>query len=182
MNEEMKRSIARLEEIRIHLRESDAYRRKLFDLLGIKKTPPPINLDEILGVGSSSKEALVFVNRSNVPSILPVRGFISRGYTPDHPAIDIAASEGTPVVAPADGFVRDVGWDSIYGNYIIIDHGKYSTFFGHLYQSNAAIGEKVATGKVIGYVGSTGISSSPHLHYEVRLNGRPVDPRTYFIR
>ena len=182
MNEEMKISMAKLSKIRENLKVSESYRKKILNLLGVEKTPPPVSIEEALIEESKEEEALTVGVRRDVPSILPVRGFISRGFSLEHPGIDIAAPEGTPVLAPADGYVRDVGWDSIYGDYLVIEHGSYTTFFGHLYQNVVRIGEEVSIGKVIGYVGSTGVSSSPHLHYEVRLKGEPVDPRTYFLQ
>lgn len=181
-NEELKISTNNLNELKKELRISENLRKKISDLLGIEKIPAPINLEIALERKKDESRNIVDVKRRDVPSILPVRGFISQGFSPEHPAIDIAAPLGTPIVATADGYVTDAGWDSIYGNYLTIAHGNYSTFYGHLYQAEISKDDKVITGQVIGYVGSTGESTSPHLHYEVRLNERRVDPRTYFIR
>lgn len=181
-NQQLRSSMNNLEKIKRELRISDGYRKKFSNLLGIEKTPPPINLEVAIGSEQKKRSNLNVVIRRDVPSIPPVQGFISRGFSKDHPAIDIAAPMGTPIVAPADGVISDAGWDSIYGNYLTIKHGNYSTFYGHLFQAEVGLGDKVVTGKVIGYVGSTGVSTSSHLHYEVKLKGRQVDPRTYFIR
>lgn len=94
-----------------------------------------------------------------------------------HTGIDISASYGTPVRASASGRVIFAGWYGGYGNMVILDHGgNISTVYGHLSRIVVKIGEEVAEGDVIGYVGSTGLSTGPHLHFEVRINGDPVDP------
>ncbi|ACK42380.1 MULTISPECIES: murein hydrolase activator EnvC family protein [Dictyoglomus] len=97
-----------------------------------------------------------------------------------HTGIDISASYGTPIRAAASGRVIFAGWYGGYGNMIIIDHGgKISTVYGHLSKIVVKVGEEIAEGDVIGYVGSTGLSTGPHLHFEVRINGDPVDPLTW---
>lgn len=101
------------------------------------------------------------------------------GYTRQHRAIDFAAPAGTPIKAPADGQVVRAGRNGAYGNYIRIDHGGgYQTAYGHLQRIAANAGEaaRVRAGQVIGYVGSTGRSTGPHLHYELWINGQPVNP------
>lgn len=97
-----------------------------------------------------------------------------------HTGIDIAASYGTPVRASASGRVIFAGWYGGYGNMIIIDHGgNVSTVYGHLSRIVVKIEEEIAEGDIIGYVGSTGLSTGPHLHFEVRVNGDPVDPLSW---
>lgn len=97
-----------------------------------------------------------------------------------HTGIDISASYGSPIRASASGRVIFAGWYGGYGNMIIIDHGgNISTVYGHLSRIVVKIGEEVAEGDVIGYVGSTGLSTGPHLHFEVRVNGDPVDPLSW---
>lgn len=97
-----------------------------------------------------------------------------------HPGLDIAANMGTTVTAPASGTVISAGWYGGYGNYILIDHGGgMSTGYGHLSQMFVSAGQQVQKGQAIGAVGSTGASTGPHLHFEVRLNGKPTDPAAY---
>jgi murein DD-endopeptidase MepM/ murein hydrolase activator NlpD len=98
-----------------------------------------------------------------------------------HTGIDIAAEMGTTIVAPADGKVISAGWnDGGYGNMIILDNGgPMSTLYGHLSQIFVATDQEVKRGQAIGAVGSTGESTGPHLHFEVRIDGKPVDPMTY---
>ena len=126
------------------------------------------------------------------PSIKPARGwFTSRfGYRIDpftgkpvmHAGLDIAAPPGTPVYAPADGVVSFVGYESGYGKLVSIDHGYgVVTRFAHNSRLLVEKGQKVARRDVISTVGSTGRSSGPHLHYEVRVHGVPVDPRNYIL-
>jgi murein DD-endopeptidase MepM/ murein hydrolase activator NlpD len=98
-----------------------------------------------------------------------------------HAGVDIGAPAGTPIVAAAAGRVSQAGWFGGYGNYTCIDHGqidgqRLSTCYGHQQRILITPGEQVTAGQVIGLVGSTGASTGPHLHFEVRLGGRPVDP------
>jgi murein DD-endopeptidase MepM/ murein hydrolase activator NlpD len=97
-----------------------------------------------------------------------------------HEGIDIAAPTGTPISAAASGTVIHAGWMGGYGNLVVIDHGNgLATAYGH--QSSIAVGSGtyVSQGQTIGYVGNTGNSTGPHLHFEVRVNGSPVDPLGY---
>ena len=99
-----------------------------------------------------------------------------------HNGIDLAAPTGTPIYATADGTIERANWFSSYGNYIQIDHGNaIETRFGHLSRIVVSDGQKVHKGDLIGYVGSTGRSTGPHLHYEVRIAGKPVDPRPFMV-
>jgi murein DD-endopeptidase MepM/ murein hydrolase activator NlpD len=97
-----------------------------------------------------------------------------------HKGLDLAVASGTPVLAPADGVVERASWFSSYGNLIEIAHGgNMETRYGHLSGYNVVEGQHVHKGDVIGYVGSTGRSTGPHLHYEVRIDGHAVDPMPY---
>lgn len=97
-----------------------------------------------------------------------------------HPGVDLAAPYGTPVYATAPGIVTFAGWDGGYGKIVRIDHGHgLSTGYAHLHRYTVVVGEKVAAGSMIGYIGTTGRSTGPHVHYEVRLNGTPVDPAAF---
>lgn len=94
-----------------------------------------------------------------------------------HQGLDIAAPSGTTVTAAAAGTVIMAQWYGGYGNYILIDHGgSYSTGYGHLSAIYVSVGQSVQRGQAIGAVGSTGQSTGPHLHFEVRIAGKPVDP------
>jgi len=99
-----------------------------------------------------------------------------------HNGVDLAAPSGTPVYATADGLVGMAQWFSSYGNYVQLEHGgELQTRYGHLTSYTVHPGDMVQKGDLIGYVGSTGRSTGPHLHYEVRVAGVPVDPRPYMV-
>ncbi|MCL6614401.1 MAG: peptidoglycan DD-metalloendopeptidase family protein [Firmicutes bacterium] len=126
----------------------------------------------------------------HTPSIWPVRGRLTSrfgyrrdpftGQTAMHYGIDLAVPAGTPVRSAADGVVAEAGYRNGYGRTIIINHGYgYQTLYGHNSQLLVRAGQKVKKGQIIARSGSTGRSTSPHLHYEVRLNGKPVNPSAY---
>ena len=122
-----------------------------------------------------------------VPSIWPARGEVSSPFglrwngSDFHPGIDIANDFGTPIVATADGIVTDAGWNAGgYGNKVDIDHGNgIMTCYGHAQSIVVRPGQQVRRGQIIAYMGSTGFSTGPHVHYEVRINGEPVNPAPY---
>lgn len=127
------------------------------------------------------------------PSIWPVVGYLSSmfGNRPDpftggrdfHPGLDISANAGTPIRATADGVVESAGYAGSYGNAVVLRHGfGLSTRYGHMSRVAAVPGLKVRRGDVIGYVGSTGRATSAHLHYEILLNGRTLDPLNLLTR
>jgi murein DD-endopeptidase MepM/ murein hydrolase activator NlpD len=97
-----------------------------------------------------------------------------------HSGIDIGVDEGTPVHAADGGVVVEADWIGGYGNAVIIDHGNgLSTLYGHNSSLAVSAGQTVSQGQVIAYAGSTGNSTGPHVHFEVRANGDPVDPNGY---
>lgn len=94
-----------------------------------------------------------------------------------HPGIDIAVDFGTPIYATAAGTIEQAGWNGGYGRYVRINHGNgYQTAYGHMSGIAVAAGQKVIKGEIIGFVGSTGYSTGPHLHYEVLADGETIDP------
>jgi murein DD-endopeptidase MepM/ murein hydrolase activator NlpD len=99
-----------------------------------------------------------------------------------HAGLDFAAPQGTPIYATADGTVKVAGFsDGGYGNHVVINHGYgYETVYGHMVRIKSRSGQKVKRGEVIGYVGSTGKSTGPHCHYEVKKNGQKLDPVYFF--
>jgi murein DD-endopeptidase MepM/ murein hydrolase activator NlpD len=125
-----------------------------------------------------------------IPSLWPVKGYITRGFRTTggekssdyHPGIDIAAKENTPIQACAEGIVVTNSWDETYGNMIVIDHGfGIYTLYGHNARNLVKRGDRVARGQTIAFVGNTGSSTAPHLHFEIRENGIPVDPSEYLL-
>ncbi len=129
---------------------------------------------------------------SATPSIWPARGWVTSsfggrispftGNPSDHHGMDIAAAMGTPVRSTADGIVTYAGVKGGYGKVVIVDHGYgLSTRYGHLSAIHAKPGQRIKRGDRVGAVGSTGRSTGPHLHYEVRVNNLPVNPRRYIL-
>jgi murein DD-endopeptidase MepM/ murein hydrolase activator NlpD len=97
-----------------------------------------------------------------------------------HEGIDIAAELGTPIQAAASGTVIHAGWLGGYGNLVVVDHGDgLATAYAHASAILVAVGQQVSQGDTLSLVGSTGNSSGPHLHFEVRVNGSAVDPLLY---
>ena len=129
----------------------------------------------------------------STPSILPTAGLLTSGFSNarmhpihnralPHEGVDISAPRGTPILSAAKGRVRFSGRRSGYGLMVEIDHGYgYTTVYGHASQVLVRNGQQVERGDVIARVGSTGLATSPHLHYEVRVGGRPVNPMNYII-
>jgi murein DD-endopeptidase MepM/ murein hydrolase activator NlpD len=150
----------------------------LRDLLGALES----SLD-IVRNGVERRQALA----AATPSIWPVTGWLSSSYgvrrdpfsgsADFHPGLDISADYGEPVHATADGIVASAGASGNYGNLVVIEHGYgITTRYGHLSRFATVSGQRVRRGDIVGYVGSTGRSTSAHLHYEILLNGQLTNP------
>jgi len=170
------------------------------------ETTPP-SRDTELAVQSLSRRLSDLVARSSriesfytdqtellasTPSIWPVRGYLSSGYgrrsdpftgqTSFHPGIDVSAPRGAEIMAPADGVVVSVGRRGAYGQAIVVDHGfDVVTRYGHMEKFNVRAGQRVRRGDVIGFVGNTGRSNAPHLHYEVWVRDKLQNPIHYIL-
>jgi murein DD-endopeptidase MepM/ murein hydrolase activator NlpD len=171
----------------------------------LETTPPSVDiastlrsLDRTVGrlTAKSDKLESFFQDQkellASTPSIWPVRGYLSAGFgnrndpftglRDFHPGIDISTPRGTKVVAPADGVVVFCGKKNGYGNALVIDHGYgVVTRYGHLDGFNVRPGQRVRRGDVIAFVGNTGRSTAPHLHYEVWVNDQMRNPIEYII-
>jgi hypothetical protein len=145
------------------------------------------NLGELEHIYREKQQLLGFV-----PSIWPVEGIITtaHGWRRDpftgqpefHAAVDISCRTGTPIKAPADGVVTSVGYSTGYGNNVVVSHGfGYVTRYAHLHAFNVKSGQALRRGDVLGYVGSTGRSTGPHLHYEILLNNKAVNARNFVL-
>jgi len=140
-----------------------------------------------------SPEPAVAIPTVSVPSRMPLENAVmTSGYgmrnhpvlrkRANHNGVDLAAPTGTPIYATADGIVERANYFGSYGNYIQIGHGNaIETRFAHLSRIIVKDGQEVRKGDLIGFVGSTGRSTGPHLHYEVRIDGTPVDPRPFMV-
>jgi murein DD-endopeptidase MepM/ murein hydrolase activator NlpD len=134
-----------------------------------------------------------FERFATTPSIMPTSGWLSSQFTSSrfhpilhenrpHEGIDVTAPTGTPIVAPATGTVVLAGNDKGYGLTVEIQHGNgIRTRFAHCSRLAVRAGQRVTRGQLIAAVGSTGLSTAPHLHYEIHVNGKPVDPLTYVL-
>lgn len=147
------------------------------------------SFDDVFRMAKSKEDMML-----HLPAILPMpknKGQIISGfglrfhpilkYRRMHTGIDIAAPKGTPIYATGDGTVVDAGRESGYGITCQINHGYgYQTLYGHLSKLNVKPGQKIKRGEIIGFVGNTGLSMAPHVHYEVILNGQKVNPVYFF--
>ena len=147
--------------------------------------------DDILEMAKNQE-----IRMKNIPAIQPVMNKdlkrVASGYgmridpvyhvRKFHQGMDFTAPTGTEVFATGNAKVKFTGWKQGYGNTVILDHGfGYETLYAHLYKSLVRKGQKVRRSDIIALVGNSGKSTGPHLHYEVRLNGKPVDPRNYYF-
>lgn len=149
------------------------------------------SFDEVVDLFKDHDEMLM-----SIPAIQPVANknlkYTASGYgmridpiyktAKFHAGMDFSANIGTPVYATGNGVVKKAGWQSGYGKIIVVDHGfGYETWYAHLNKYKVRVGQKVVRGEVIGEVGNTGKSTGPHLHYEVHLKGRVVNPVNYYF-
>ena len=164
---------------------------KRLDIIAKELVVQSKSLEEIANLAKDKEKLL-----AAIPAIQPVKNEDLRrlasgyGYRSDpftkirkfHAGMDFSAKTGTPIYATGDGVVRRAdNRASGYGNHIVIKHGYgYETLYAHLSKYKARVGQKVKRGDIIGYVGSTGRSEAPHLHYEVHKNGQPVNPINFY--
>lgn len=146
---------------------------------------------QISSVRSAVEKQQLLANAT--PSIWPTAGWLTSyfggrrdpftGGRDFHAGLDISADSGRPVRATADGTINEAGWSGNYGNMVLVQHRfGLSTRYGHLSRLAVVPGQQVRRGDLIGFVGSTGRSTSPHLHYEVLLNGQAVNPLRFLTR
>lgn len=201
-NNQLRQQLAQVDSLRTELLGLQAFSLQLKGMLGIElspedsalvaslsptaKSPSIKRAEEDGGVGPEEQRLML----EAMPSIWPVKGYVTREFfvtggekSPQyHPGIDIAAPRNTPVYAAADGIVEVSRLDETYGWVVEIDHGYgIRSVYGHNTRNLVSVGDRVARGKTIAFVGSTGHSTAPHLHFEVRENGVPVDPRKYLL-
>lgn len=173
----------------LHRQELLARRvHSLLDQLSTDTRMEELRQQDLLHVMRENREIL-----ASTPSIWPTDGYLTStfgrraspfgtGTTDFHKGLDIANRPGTPVRAPAKGVVTFTGWDGGYGNCVVVNHGNnISTRYAHLQQIFTKVGQAVNRGDVIASVGSTGRSTGPHLHYEVRVGGVCVNPLRYIL-
>jgi len=157
------------------------------DRLQSEAASQEVSLSELEKVLQSKQEIL-----AHTPSVWPVQGWVTSdfgfrtnpftGLTQMHEGIDISNRMGTIVVSPGNGFVSDIGNDWVHGKFLVISHGfGMTTRYSHLNKVLVKVGQKIKRGEKIAEVGTSGKTTGPHLHYEVRLNGIPVNPMRYIL-
>ncbi len=140
------------------------------------------NLDQIADLEKEKGVKISYVE--NIPAFPPVKGYVTQGFIDNqvfvednHYGVDVAAAEGEPVKAAAEGIVIFSNWINHLGNTIIIYHSDgYFSIYGHNLRNSVQAHQQVERGEIIGFVGNTGVSDGPHLHFEIWKNGIPLDP------
>lgn len=165
---------------------------KNIDILNKQLVVQSKSLDQVV-VSAKEKDKML----AHLPAIQPIsnKGFkhLSSGFGVRlhpilkigkmHKGIDFAANVGTPIYATGNGKVAKAGHGGGYGNMVVINHGYgYETLYAHMSRIKAKRGQSVKRGDIIGYVGSTGLSTGPHLHYEIHKNGQAIDPAPFFYQ
>lgn len=163
-----------------------------FELRPDLQLEPPANLDNSLldanGLPIASEavgevELLEFAGEGCAPAGLPASGILTQRYHRFHSGIDVGVPLGTAVQATHSGEVVFAGWSSYgYGYVVILQNGRYITYYAHLTNFNVQNGDEIGAGSVVGWSGSTGNSTGPHIHYETRIDDIPVDPLTFETR
>jgi murein DD-endopeptidase MepM/ murein hydrolase activator NlpD len=197
--EDEARALAQLRESQLavtdELRDAEAGEARLIESIRARKDEYEAELDR-LRVDSGSIGDMLAVRQSSQPrgelvmhtrpvpgpivSVFGMRMHPILGYVRMHQGVDVDANQGDPIAALADGVVVWAGERGGYGNTVIIDHGnQFATLYAHQSQIVSKVGDTVRGGQVIGFIGSTGLSSGPHLHFEVRDLGVPIDPEPY---
>jgi len=207
---ENERQRQELEKLNNRVEKVEDTSRKLAEKSGVVEQPnppgtggPALPLDEMALATLTAKTnrleedlrayEAILRQRGYTPTVWPVEGTLEGGFGGRrnpfggsgyefHSGQDIEAPYGAPVVAGASGKVSFVGWQNGYGQLVIVDHGGgLSTRYGHLSHIDVEINQTVSRGQLLGKVGSTGRSTGPHLHYEVRINDQAVDPLPYLL-
>jgi len=201
-NKKLKHQAAQIDSLKLELLNLHALSIQIKGMLGVGLSredsmlvanfspttkSPAAPSDEIgEGVGASEQKRML----DAMPSLWPVRGYVTRGFhitggeksEKYHPGIDIAAAQNTPIKAAGEGLVVTSTYDETYGHVVEIDHGYgIYTLYGHNDRNLVKVGDRVTRGDPIAFLGSTGKSTAPHLHLEIRKNGIPVDPKEYLL-
>ena len=185
-NERLKRYQFKVQLLEANLAKARHIVGRLTELAGIDYQFPEIPDDSLLFASLDESADAVLARAAETdltwPSGLPMRGFITQDFEildPDHyhPGIDIACAIGSPVLATAAGVVEGTKIDSVYGKVVVLRHNdSVTTVYGHNDEILVADGQEIMVGSRIALSGNTGISTAPHLHYEVRIHEEPVNP------
>jgi len=189
-NERLMRYQYKVKMLEDNLHQTREIVTKLVNLAGIDYEFPDMPDDSTLFASFDKKKATEIetgpMGAMEFPHGLPIQGYMSQGFNINedehyHPGIDIACAVGTPVLATANGTVEFVGVDSVYGNVVVIrNNDSITTLYGHNEEILVKPNQLVLAGHRVALSGNTGISTAPHLHYEVRINDKPVNPLEAF--
>ena len=193
--DQLKQYSTKVDELEKNLAAYRAMLKKLTDLAGVDLSEfgmatidyPGQTADDRIDRKNANKSR-VDVRAHPIPQGFPVQGYISRAFRPldenpkmRHFGVDLAVAVGTPVTATADGVVTFAGWDSTFGWKVVLAHADgVETIYGHNDSITVEVGDAKKYGDVIAISGNTGISTAPHVHYEIERNGNPVNPEEYY--
>jgi murein DD-endopeptidase MepM/ murein hydrolase activator NlpD len=181
-NRQLEAEFAKVTTLRRRLQEVEEQSRRMAMMLGVDKAPPPVNWDSVPVDTKALPEWMKgrVWGMELVPKLVPVEEYaVSQRASEGHTAIDLAAAEGAPVLATADAVVTQRGNDRQFGRFLLLRHGQdYESYYGHLQDWNVDKGDSVQVGQTIGWVGTTGKTTAPHLHFEIRKGGKRIDPAT----
>lgn len=184
-NEELKRYRNKVRVLEENLTQTRDMVRRLTKLAGIDYQFPDFPADSGLAGDSTPSPAILergMADDPTTPMGLPVAGFISKEFELDdksryHPGVDIPCKIGTPVLATGSGRVLFAGLDSVYGKMVVVEHNDtICTLYGHNDSLLVRMGEQVSVGSRIALSGNTGLSTAPHVHYELRVDNKPINP------
>ncbi len=186
---ELRRDRLRMRELAQTVEHLSTEYAKVRAMLGVDSIALPAIIDstgpaaDSASADSAAEGGTASRPRSSLPRGWPLaaRGFVTRGHLArlrgSHPGMDIAVASGSRILASGGGTVAEVGEDSVYGRFVRIAHPDgYESLYAHASSLLVRARERVAAGRVIALSGSTGVSTAPHLHFEIRKDGRPVDP------
>lgn len=189
--------VARVHSLETQLEETTLVLLKVQEMLGVRESMPDSLLESLVSREARAGETMALLegrlSRSGQqmlhasPSTWPLRGWVTQPFVGKrgegyHPGIDIAGAEGGSIRAAGDGAVLVAGWNEEYGNFVLIDHGfGVTTLYAHNNSLSVRKEDRVRAGDVIAFTGNTGHSTGPHLHFEVRRNGIPEDPRSFLL-
>lgn len=190
--ERLERENAKIGDLVAALDSAERRYDRIRELLGADVVPEPVRFASQLPVAPVVRARAPgategFETGPSVPSHWPLEdaGYVTRGQAATdtkgggHPGLDIAVPVGTPVRAAGGGRVLQAGEDPEYGIFVLVEHPEgYQSLYGHLSRLTVTAEQPLAAGEVLGLTGNTGHSSGPHLHFEVRHEGQPIDPRT----
>lgn len=184
-NAELKRYKYKLGLLEENMKETRKLVTRISSLAGVDFEIPELPPDSVIFAEMVKTKPAVLERSQDIdlaiPDGLPVDGFITRGWSVEggdyHPGVDIAGEIGTPILSTGAGTVSFVGEDSVYGKVVIIDHEDgLSTLYGHNSENLVEVGQEVLVGSRIALLGNSGKSTAPHVHYELRKDGKPVNP------